>query len=712
MALIGKIRKKSWLVVVIILAALVLFILSDKLFLGGGQPQKQFVGTVNGTDIEYVKFNQKFEQEVNQARAQKNGEQLQDYEIKQIRDRVWQQFVNENTILAEAKKLGLKVTEAELVDMVQGRNILEDLKKNFADPNTGEFSKDMVIKYLKSIDNPNEKDPNYQQLMNMKAMWQNFESSLPDYRLQEKYTELFTKSIYVTKAELEKNHNAANSKSVVSYVYIPYASIVDSTVKLSDDQLKQYFEANKYKFKVQEDLASIDYVEFPFRASKEDTAKAKSDIDNLVEKFATTTNDTSFVNTNSTGTNNISLVKPSELPYPLVSQVPNPEAGKVYGPFSDFASYKIYKLGALKEDDLYSIKASHILFKPNDTTAAGLADAKQRATDVLNRIKKGESFEMLAREFGTDGTKNQGGDLGVFQEKQMVPEFNDAVFKKGTPGLLSDLVKTQFGYHIIKITEPKVKYKKQVLYTIEKSIKPSSQTMDKVVNLSRTFKDQLKNSTIDELLKKPEFAGYTKMPNAQLQKASNYVGGLANAEAIVRWAYNPETDINDINDFRLSNSNVIAVLTKLRKKGDAKFEDVKEDVAPQAKNVAKGDMIVAKVKQLNTKTLEELANSYGAQATYKANDTITLASSLGNNFDQQAMGKVAALKVGKKSDAYKAENGVVIAEKLADIPAQPLADYTALKQGAKQNLMYKNMGGISNALNEVLKVEDNRYIFY
>ncbi|HTF80753.1 MAG TPA: SurA N-terminal domain-containing protein, partial [Cytophagales bacterium] len=275
MALIGKIRQRSGLVVVVILVALVLFIMSDKLFFGGGsQPDKQIVGSINGNDIEYTKFNQKLEFEINQARAQKNGEQLQEYEIRQIRDRVWQQFVSEHTILAEAKKLGLDVTSSELVDMVQGRNILDEIKRNFTDPATGQFSRDRVIQYLKMIDNP---DPKNEQLLSMKAMWQNFESSLPDFRLQEKYTELFTKSVYVTKAELEKAHVAANAKSVVKYVYVPYASIVDSTVKVSDDKLKEYFKAHKNKFKIAEKQAYIDYVEFAFKPSREDSAKVKSD---------------------------------------------------------------------------------------------------------------------------------------------------------------------------------------------------------------------------------------------------------------------------------------------------------------------------------------------------------------------------------------------------------------------------------------------------
>ncbi|HTF81084.1 MAG TPA: hypothetical protein VL947_05150, partial [Cytophagales bacterium] len=157
---------------------------------------------------------------------------------------------------------------------------------------------------------------------------------------------------------------------------------------------------------------------------------------------------------------------------------------------------------------------------------------------------------------------------------------------------------------------------------------------------------------------------------------------------------------------------VVAILAKVKEKGDAEFEDVKEEVLPLARNEAKGDLIIAKIKQLNAKSLEELGNSYGAQATYRPADTITISSNLSNNYDATAVGKANGLKPGKKLDSFKGDNGVLVAEKISEVPAQPLADYTALKQGTVQNLLYKNMSGVSSALNELLHVEDNRYQFY
>lgn len=712
MALIGSIRKKKYLLFVVLMFAISLFVIAMKFENGGGQNQKAIVGEINGVEIDYIKFNQKLEFDLAQANqnAAQSGKTLQEYEINQVKTGVWQHFISENTILAEAKKLGLAVTNAEVIDMVQGNNIIDQVKNSFTDQATGQFDRSKVIEFLQNIA---KADPNNEQAQMMKASWLNFEKNLPDFRLQEKYSELFTKSIYVTKAELEKNNFAMGSKVVVKQVYIPYTSIVDSTVKVSDEIVKEYFNSHKKQFTVNDDQAYIDYVQFAYTASKEDSAKAYSDIVNLAPAFQASTNDSAFVTINSSSSNNIQSVKPTELPFMLTRYEPSPKEGAVYGPYIEYENYKLYKVGPLKQDDLFTIKASHILFKPNGNTAADTADALNRCNQVLARIKKGESFEVLAGQFGTDATKDKGGDLGQFQENQMVPEFNDAVFKKGTVGLLDAPVKTQFGYHIIKITEPKSKSTNRIIFTVEKSIKPSTQTKDKIVAIASNFKKQVADASIDELLKKPEFVKLTKMNNIQVSKQGGFVGSLSNAESIIRWAYDEKTEVSDVSDFQLPSGKVVAVLTKFKKKGEAKFEDVKEEVLPFARNMAKGDMIIAKIKQLKSNSVEELGNAYGVQAQIKLADTLSFSNGgMGLANDPILLGKVFGLKNGKKLEATKGEFGVVVAEKIADMPAQPLADYTMLKQNAKQNQYYKNLGGIGNALNEMLGVKDYRFLFY
>ncbi|MFN8437387.1 MAG: peptidylprolyl isomerase [Cytophagales bacterium] len=711
MGLIGNIRKRRILLFSVLMLAISLFVIAMK-FENGGGAQKAYVGEVNGKEIDYAVYNSKVENQINQAQnnAAQQGRTLQEYEINQIKSGVWQQIVTENTVLQEAKKIGLMVTNAELIDMVQGNNVVDQIKQSFSDPNTGVFDRTKVIQFLQNIA---KADPNNQEAKAMKDNWMNFEKELPNFRLQEKYTELFTKSAYVTKAELERMNFAKNTKAVAKYVFIPYFSIQDTTVKASDEELVKYFESHKKQFTPQDDQAYIDFVNFAYKASKEDTAKVYAEITNLAVAFQNASNDTSFVNINSSSSANISAVKPSELPLGLTRNVPAPEQGKVYGPYLEYENYKLYKLGPLKQDELFSIKASHILFQAKGNTAADTAEALVRCTEVLNRIKKGESFEALAKEFGTDGTKDKGGDLGMFQENQMVKEFNDAVFSKGSVGLLNEPVKTQFGYHIIKITEPKHKDTKRIVYTLEKSLKPSTQTKDRMVVLAADFKKSLEGTTIDEVLKKPQFAGYVKTANIQVSKLNGYIGGLSNAESIVRWAYS-DAKIGESADFQLPSGKVVAVLSKFKKKGEAKFEDVREEIIPLAKNSLKGDMILAKIKQLKSNTLEELVNGYGVQAVLRPQDTLSFDNPYlaGSGNEPELVGKLFGTKPGKKIEASKGEGGVLIGEKIADMPAQPVADYSTYRQQAKQNAYYKNMSGIQGALSELLGVEDKRYLFY
>lgn len=159
---------------------------------------------------------------------------------------------------------------------------------------------------------------------------------------------------------------------------------------------------------------------------------------------------------------------------------------------------------------------------------------------------------------------------------------------------------------------------------------------------------------------------------------------------------------------------VVAVLSKFKKKGEAKFEDVREEIIPLAKNSLKGDMILAKIKQLKSNTLEELVNGYGVQAVLRPQDTLSFDNPYlaGSGNEPELVGKLFGTKPGKKIEASKGEGGVLIGEKIADMPAQPVADYSTYRQQAKQNAYYKNMSGIQGALSELLGVEDKRYLFY
>ena len=562
MALINTIREKSGWAVGTVAIGMLLFIVGGDLVGGknrlfGGNDQS--VGEVAGQKIELADYNAALEQAKQQFAAQQQR-QPDEQAMSYLRDQAWNQLLYRKAFQKEWDALGLGVSDAELVDMVQGDNINAGLKQAFTDPKTQQFDKARLIDYLKNLD----KMPAEQQ-----AAWHNFETNLPYDRMANEYTALLKNSVYVTTAEAQRFNEQQNTKASVRYLFVPYASISDSTVKVTNEQLQAYLDKNKAKYKV-EDGRTIEYISVPVIASKEDSAAVKSAISTLSTQFASAPVDSLFVKMNSDQPYNKAFRSPSDLPEELRKQLPLTQ-GQVYGPYAENGTYSLYKVTGVGTGTAPAARASHILIKADGATPEAKAAAKAKATDLLNKIKGGADFAAMARQFGTDGTKDQGGDLGWFGQGRMVPEFEKAIFGATKTGLLPNVVETSFGYHIIKITALPTKQTYQVA-EVKKAIVPSDATRDAAFAKAQELKGQATDLASFRAL-------VTKDKTLQKQEAKNLdrnarsVNNLQNAREMVRWAFGQKADggdtkIGDISEvYEMGDQYVLAVLTGEQEKG-------------------------------------------------------------------------------------------------------------------------------------------------
>ncbi|HSI91612.1 MAG TPA: peptidylprolyl isomerase, partial [Adhaeribacter sp.] len=398
MALINKIREKSgWAVGAIALGLLIFMVLGDllgpnsRLF---GQ-QDNIVGEIAGEDITIQEFDQALEGLKNNYAAQ-NGRQPGESEMAQLREQAWNQMIFKVAFQKEFERLGLDVTDDELFDMVQGNNIHPAIQQSFTDPQTGQFDRNAVTTYLKNLSSA----PVEQQMQ-----WASFEQSLAPDRMRIKYDNLIKQSVYVTNQEAKNFNQAQNAQASIKYLYIPYFTLSDSAYQVTDAQLQAYLDKNKDKYKA-DASRSIEYVTIPVRPSGADSASAKEEVNNLAKEFASANNDSLFVQANSETPFNPAFVTRGELPENLKNT--DLKEGQVYGPFPGNGVYNIYKVTRVKEGGAAAARASHILFKPAGETPEAKAEAKKKAEDVLNQIKKGADFAAMAREHGSDGTASQG----------------------------------------------------------------------------------------------------------------------------------------------------------------------------------------------------------------------------------------------------------------------------------------------------------------
>jgi peptidyl-prolyl cis-trans isomerase D len=708
MALINTIREKSGVAVGAVAVGMLLFIVGGDLVGGRNRlfgRDGQVVGTVNGEKIELPEFTAALEQ-AKQNFANQQGRQPDEQATGYLRDQVWNQMLYKYAYQPEIDKLGLAVSDDELVDMVQGDNINPSLKQSFTDPKTGQFNKDALLSFLRNLN----KNPQQE------AAFTQFENDLRTFQGPvTKFNELLKNSVYVTTAEAKAFDKAQNSKANFRYLFVPYTSVSDSAFKPTDAQLQDYLDRHKGRYKV-EDGRSIEYIVVPEVASKEDSAALRQSVAGLAEQFKTAPNDSLFVRANSDQPYNRAYLSPGDPSFPeqLRKQLPL-TVGQVYGPFVNGSTLALFKVTGEKAGAKPAARASHILIKPDAQTPEAKAAAKAKAQDILNKIKAGADFAAMARQFGSDGTKDQGGDLGWFEEGRMVPEFSKAVFAASGPGLLPNLVETNFGYHIIKVTAPKTNKTYQIA-AVTKSVQPSDATRDaayakaeELLASANSLEAFRALPTKDKTLQKQE----AKFVGRDAQSVNN----LQNAREIVRWAFglgpDGETKVGDVKKFDIGDQHIIAAVTDARTKGTATIESVRPELTAQVRNELKAKSIMAKL-QGKTGTLEEQAKVAGSGAVVQTADGVAAGQGAipGVGFEPDAVGRAFALKAGQKSAPIQGEQGVLVVEGLAVAPAPATTDVKALRQQLTQQRQQRQDNLTYEALKANAKVEDNRSRFF
>jgi peptidyl-prolyl cis-trans isomerase D len=704
MSLINKIRERSGLAVGVIAVSLLLFIVGSDLIGGKGMlfgGNSQEMGKIDGKAIDAQEFNARVDV-LREQFAQQAGRQPTEEDMPQLREQAWNQLIFEISYQKEFDKLGLTVTPDELVDMVQGTNISPAVRQAFTDPKTGVFDKNQVIGYLKGLRNL---PPQQQQA------WASFEKNLASDRLREKYENLMRLSVYTTTAEAKKEYEAQNTKADLKYLFVPYYTVNDTTVNVSDGQLQTYLNAHKAEYPGQ-DSRSFQYVTFSIAPSKDDSAALYTQIKQLARQLGTAPNDSSFARLSS------DLPLPlyqtvGEMPVQLQSALPTFTPGGIYGPFRVDNTYYIYKFSGTKRDTSFTARASHILIRPTAQTDSAKAEARRKAEGLLKQIQGGASFEALAQTNSADGSAAKGGDLGYFKNTgQMVKPFESAVFGATSTGLIPRLVETDFGFHIINVTSAKT----NLLYRlagIGKTLSASTATNDEALRRAEQFAATGKDKdAFFETAKKDKTLVLASADKVAENATS--VNSLTEARQLVRWAFDDKTALNSVSaPFQIGEQWVVAVLTNKTDKSSVKTDDYREELTARVRNQLKAEQIIAKLGT-GTGPLDAIAQKYGAGALIETAPDVSLATGFlrSAGVDPVGLGKGFGLKVGQRSKPFAGETGVLILESLRLMPAPPIADYGLYKNLLQQNKVQLTGRLINEAIKAASNIEDRRAKFF
>ena len=729
MSVLANIRNRTGLLLAVITGGIFLFLIQDALQSATNLfgAKENIVGEIAGEEIDANRFNALVNQ-YSDNYTQQQQQNPDENAMRSIREQAWKQLVFEVAYIQEFEKLGITVTKgdesSEQVDMIQGRFIHPSIIRQFTDPNTGQFDKTQLIKVLQNLADAPEDQQQYVE------NWKKFEEQLFQERLRTKYEDLIVKSNYVTTAEAKRNFKAENDSASVSYLYIPFTSIVDSTVAVSDEELKAYLNNHSKEYKV-EATRSFDYVAFNIQPSQDDMNNTKQKIEAIKAEFLTTKNDTSFVRTRADNPSMPSYLEKAQLPYSLTSDSSELTKGNVYGPYFEGQKFTLYKIVDFKKSDTtQKATASHILIRNSTPEGqpldeATMASAKARAQSLLQRALAGENFAELAKAESADGSAAQGGDLGEFKTGAMVKPFENAVFKAKKTGVVAEVIESQFGFHIINVTkkaevdEIKSKY---LVATIDKELYASRETRNIIYKQATAFWKNCNGTAagFESALKTD--ASATKEEAKNINATAMSFGRIQKGRQVVSWAFEDETAKGSVSDiFRLEDAYIVAVVTNTTEKGKATVDALREELEIAVRKEKKADLIVEILEKHQGADFQVRMDAINATkgAGFATKNFEELSINLKSNYvpglgnEPEFVGTAFGMKSNAWSEKIVGENGVFIVELKSKTETPEIADYTQEKTKAlSQYGGYFEKANIEKIIEENAGVKDFRYKFY
>jgi len=733
MALIGKIRSKSGLLVAMIGIALLAFILNDYQSLFGIGEGEYGIGLVFGEKVDPASYSiasAKFqEQERNQA--MQNGKEFTDADMEASTDKAWNFMVDSTILSKEYEKLGIGVTDRELDSYwmaKDGFGVIQDLAQFFTDSLTGIQTPQSIengrVKLKATLDNL--KKSKEKQAVDQ---WNGFKAYHTDRRKTEKYFGLLKQGVFVTDLEAKDQYLANNEKKTISFVVRRYTEISDADIKVTDKELQAYFEEYKSdkKYLVRNPSRDIKMFDVNIRPSKADSTVFTAKMNTLRQGFSASTNDSAFIAKNSETPVYFSDKRATAVP----EGHPKAERYQTY-PMSLDTIFKMAALGQLvgpyvsKEKMVLSkvigftpssLKVRHILITTNTSMDEKTLAAKKKTADSILKMVNKTNWDELTKKFSEDpGSKDKGGVFEDFLEGDMVKEFG--AYAATAPIGKIGIVKSEFGFHIMEVLD-RAASKFPLLASISLTFKPSDETvanMESEVNgillkldrkISKEDDPFKKAALFDTIVTRANYAPRVIQIEDNAPKVYGFTTTMAR-DRLLEMAYAEDATVGSmtLSPIRDKEKYVIAMISAIRPKGEPLFENVRaqmereliqEKKAKRFMNQMAGKSLDAISKRFNTPVIDAEI-TFGNPQISNAGYEPTI---IGNLFS-------GALKKGQRTLPLKGETGVYVIQIKSSTQAPAATNYQAEKDQLKQSLANQVEGQAMGGLRKKAEVVDNR----
>ena len=701
MQIIQNIRDKgSAIVIGVIALSLIGFIMMDTRTANSRSSNSSSIGKINGEAIDSKTFLDKVKQMEDQRGGRVSGTDMY-----QLRESAWEQIVTEKVLNTEFDKLGLIFSPKELSSIIFSDDAPQTLKQAFTDKATGKYDVEKARQWW-----INAKKAKGEQ---RDAIETQIVEPLILQTLANKYSSLLAASAYYPTWMQEKETAENKSFASIAYVSIPYTTINDSTLKVSDQELTDYMSKHKNIYK-QDGGRIISYVSFSANASQADTIKSLQNILTLKTAFVADTNAKVFVARNMSAINyDDSYTLKSKLNMAQKDTIAALSNGAVFGPYIEGKNFVLAKMISSRQMP-DSVKCRHILIatKNAQTGEPIITDSlgKKRIDSIETAIRGGADFNAMVLKYSDDaGSKEKKGeyDFSATQFNTLAKEFSETIFYGKTGD--KKVVKTDFGYHYIEVLNQKNFETAYKIAYAAKEILPSDETINNASAQATKLSNEARDAkTFDAYTTKN---GLRKLDIPTLIKANDYrLGALPDARQLIKWAFDAKQ--GDVSEpFNLNDQFVVAILDKVQAEGIPDANTSRSMVEYLVRNQKKADEITKKLSSATT--LEAAAAAYNVQmGAAGADSMLTYNAQIINGIGQEPKVIGAAFNKAyqsKVSEPIAGNNGVFIIKvnsvgnKTADAP-----EVAAAQAAEKTKTMVQNTYSFFESLKKGADIKDNR----
>ena len=715
MAVLGKIRSKGAILVGAISLALIAFLAGDAARSCEGMKGEshQQIGKILGENISVQEYQKLFDEYQSAIKFTMQRDNLSEQELNQVKDQVWQQLVSSRVLEADAKKVGLTVTEKEIENVLsEGTNPVLT-QTPFVNQQTGRFDVNALKQFFDSYNKAKAaKSPELDQMQAVYDYWIFVEKNLRTQLLGQKYQALLASCVLSNKAEATMAFKDNNEESQIQLASLAYSSVKDADVKISDDELKAKYDELKPAFRQSVETRDIKFVDYQIKASAADRKVVAKEMNDFQHQLATATDPSGVISKSGSEISYLGLPVSSKAyqQYPdIASKIDSLSVGTT-GVFENSQDNTLNVIRVFSKAQL----PDSVQFRQISVGAATPDEARAKADSIQKALAGGADFEALAKRYGQTGEKA----WFTGQQYEMAPTmsvdnrtFVNALLN-GEVNATQNLALTQ-GNVILQVLDKKAFTTKTTAAIIKKPIDFSKDTRSNAYNKFSEF--VAKSSSIAELEKNASKSGYRVQSLNDLSTAEHYVGGIQGTHDALKWLFSAKQgEISPLYECGDNDHLLVVALTAVHPQGYRPWDDaqVKEVLKREVMKDKKAEMLMAKLKGVNSIAA---AQSKGAkvstvnQITFSAPAFVQATGSV----EPALSGAVAGTAAGKFSKApVKGNAGVYVFQvvKKAMRAGSKYNEAMVMQQTAQMNMQL-----ISNFMQDLIlkaNVVDNRYLFF